>query len=88
MHGKKWIALLMISFALCNPLTVMAANVTAVGGGYEPDTRLPKDKLRYKAGGPKAATTTQKGLQAVPPHETPQQEQAPQPSKRNAPSTQ
>jgi len=83
MHWRIGVILLLtLSFALFSPLTVMAANVTAIGGGPEPDTRLSKDQLKYK-GGPKAATTSQRRQPDTPKEEP----KASPPAKRDAPST-
>jgi uncharacterized protein YecT (DUF1311 family) len=51
MDGKmRFALLLMVACMLCSPLAVSAA------GGLQPNIRLSEDQLRYKKGGPKAAT--------------------------------
>jgi uncharacterized protein YecT (DUF1311 family) len=66
MNGKMRITLLlMVSFTLFGPLTAIAA------GEYPSNIRLSEDKLRYKEGGPKAATISLPARQATQPPETP-----------------
>ena len=51
MNTTMRIALLLtVAFMLCNPLAAIAA------GGLQPNILLSVDKLKYKKGGPKAAT--------------------------------
>ena len=66
MNGKMRIALLLTAaFTLCSPLVTIAAGV------YQPNILLSVDKLKYKKGGPKAATISLPKQMATQPPEKP-----------------